>query len=152
MIFMNKQITSNKKARYNYHIINEYEAGIVLTGSEVKSCRNNDMNIANSYCFIDNKLQAKLINAYIAPFKNGGYCNHEPERERVLLLHKREIIKLKKAIAEKGMTIIPLVVYFNNKGKVKIKIGICKGKNAIDKRETIKKRDIEKEIKGKLKK
>lgn len=144
------KITSNKKARHDYHIIDEYEAGIVLTGSEVKSCRNNDMNISNSYCFIDNWLQIKILNSYIAPFKNGGYCNHEPERERVLLLHKKEIIKLKRAIAEKRMTIIPLEAYFNHHGKIKIKIGVCRGKNAIDKRETIKKRDYEKELKRKM--
>jgi SsrA-binding protein len=144
------KLTTNKKARHDYHIINEYEAGIVLTGSEVKSCRNNDINLSNSYCFIDNTLQIKLINAYIAPFKNGGYCNHEPERERILLMHKREILRLKRDIAEKGMTIIPLEAYFNNHGLIKIKIGVCKGKNAIDKRETIKKRDCEKELKRKI--
>lgn len=147
-----KNITENKKAKFDYHIIETYEAGIVLTGSEVKSCCNNHAIINNAYCFIDNNYQLSLIGSHIESFKEAGYFNHNPDRDRILLMHKKEIINLKRAISEKGMTIIPLQLYFNNNGKIKLKIGLCKGKNNIDKRETIKNRENDITLKRLIKK
>lgn len=148
-----KNITENKKAKFDYYVIETFEAGIVLIGSEVKSCCNHNASINNAYCFIDNDYQLKLIGSRIEPFKNAGYfSNYNPDRERSLLMHKKEIFNLKKAITEKGMTLIPLQLYFNDKGKIKLKLALCKGKNTIDKRETIKKRENDIELKRLIKK
>ena len=135
-----KMIADNRKARYAYAIDSVLEAGIVLTGSEVKSLRNGKATIAESYA------QAKdgeifLVNAYIPEYSKASRFNHEPKRVRKLLVHKREAAKLAAAIQREGMTLIPLKMYFNAKGRAKVELGIAKGKKLHDKRETEKQRD-----------
>ena len=141
---------NNRKAKYNYHILDKIEAGIVLTGTEIKSIRGGKANIKDSYATMKNG-EAFLINMHISAYENGNIFNHEETRTRKLLLHKNEIYKLNDKIRLEGFTLIPLKIYLN-RGKAKVLIGICKGKKNYDKREDIKKRDIEREIRGKLKK
>jgi SsrA-binding protein len=141
-------ITENRKARHDYHIIEVYEAGLVLTGSEVKSIRDKQVQLKDSYVsFI--KDEAFLQNAHIAEYKASSYNNHAPERLRKLLLNRNELNKIFGAIREKGLTCVPLKLYFK-KGKVKVEIALAKGKNVIDKRQTIKKRDASLEMKRTL--
>jgi SsrA-binding protein len=135
-----KKICDNRKVRFNYHIIETYEAGIVLLGSEVKSIRKGSINLNDAYCK-NRKGELFLSNSYIAPYDMGGYCNHEPLRERKLLLHKKQINKLIGKITEKGLSIVPLLVYLNEKNIVKIEIALVKGKRLYDKRQTIKERE-----------
>jgi len=146
-----KIVVSNKNAYRNFDIDEKFEAGIELTGTEVKSIRDGRINIKESFCrFKDHELF--LLKANISPYTHAKYFNHEPERKRKLLLHKRELRKLKNAVMQKGYSIIPLKVYFNTKGLAKMEIGLGKGKNIKDKREDLKnkaiKRDLEKELKG----
>ena len=143
-----KIIADNRKARYAYAIGDTLEAGIMLVGSEVKSLRSGKSTISESYA------QAKdgelwLVNAYIPEYTQASRFNHEPKRSRKLLVHKREANRLAAAIQREGMTLIPLKLYFNAKGKAKIEIGVAKGKKLHDKRETEKKRDWDRE-KGRL--
>ena len=141
-------ISENKKARFDYHIIETFEAGLVLTGSEVKSCRDRQVQLKDSYVsFIGN--EAFLQNAHIAEYKNSSYNNHVPERLRKLLLNRREIDEIYGALREKGLTCVPLKVYFK-KGRVKAEIALVKGKKLHDKREDIKKRDVSMELKKSL--
>lgn len=133
----------NKKAYYDYAILEEIEAGIVLTGTEIKSVRKGSVDLKDSYVLIRNR-EACLLNLYIAPYFEGNQFNHEERRTRTLLLHKREIMKLKASVLQQGVTLIPLKLYFK-KNHVKILIGVCKGKKLFDKRESIKKRDMERE-------
>lgn len=135
-----KIVCKNRKARFNYSILEKEEAGIVLSGSEVKSIRKGSININDAYCKNKNS-ELYLTNSYIAPYEMGGYLNHEPLRERKLLLHKKQIDRLIGKITEKGLTLVPLSVYFNQKNIVKIEIGLVKGKRLYDKRETIKERE-----------
>ncbi len=138
-------IAQNRKARYNYHILEEMEAGLCLFGSEVKSLRSGGANIAEAYVEMNNE-EAFLLNSYIAEYKQAyKNQNHEPYRKRKLLLHKKEIKKLSGKAQKKGLTIVPLSLYFNNKGIAKIKIALAEGKKLYDKRETEKKRDWERE-------
>lgn len=137
-------VAENRKARYNYAIEDTVEAGIVLLGSEVKSLRNGQANIANSYAEAKEG-QISLINAYIPAYAEANRFGHEERRPRRLLLHLREIAKLAQAINREGMTLIPLKVYFNDRGIAKMLLGIAKGKKAADKRETEKKRDWDRE-------
>jgi SsrA-binding protein len=135
-----KVVADNRKARYNYAIEDTLEAGLMLMGSEVKALRTGKATIAESYA------QAKdgeifLVNSYIPEYKMANRFNHEPRRDRKVLVHKREANKLAAAIQREGMTLIPLRVYFNPKGRAKIELGIAKGKKLHDKRETEKKRD-----------
>lgn len=130
----------NKKAKYNYYILEEYEAGLVLVGSEIKALRKGSANITDSYIRIKNN-EAYIINMFIDKYDESNIFNHEPTRERKLLLHKKEIKKLQEKKAIEGYTIIPLKVYLKN-GIAKVLIGICKGKKLYDKRETIKERDL----------
>lgn len=134
---------NNKKAYYNYFIENELEAGIVLVGTEIKSVKQGSINIKDSYIRIKNN-EAYIVNMYIEKYKSGNIFNHEPTRERKLLLHKKEINKLSEKISRDGYTLIPLKVYIKN-GKAKILIGLARGKKLYDKRESIKKRDLERE-------
>ena len=134
----------NRKARYDYHIEDEYEAGIVLTGTEIKSIRNGKMNIKDSYAIIKNE-EIYLLNAHIASYEKGNIFNHDETRTRKLLMHKKEIKKLNNKLILEGYTLIPLKVYFK-KGKAKILLGLAKGKKNYDKREDIKKRDIMREM------
>ena len=139
----------NRKARHDYDIISTYEAGIVLTGTEIKSIRNGKMNIRDSYVIIKNG-EAYLLNSHIASYEQGNRFNHEETRTRKLLLHKKEILKIEDKINIKGYTLIPIKLYFD-KGKAKIELGIAKGKHTYDKKETIKQRDIERETQKMLK-
>ena len=132
----------NKKARFDYFIIEEYEAGIELTGTEVKSVRNGSCNIRDCYGIVRNN-EIFLLNMFIDHYKEGNIFNHEETRTRKLLLHKKEINKIKKSIETNGYTLIPLKLYFNQRNKLKVLLGVCKGKKVYDKRESIKKRDLE---------
>jgi SsrA-binding protein len=145
-----KIIAKNKKIKMNYEVIEKMEAGISLTGTEVKSLREGKINFKDSYCKIKAG-EVFLIGMHISQYSYGGFYNHDPERPRKLLLHKREIYRLKSKIMEKGYTLIPSMIYFNDKGKVKIELALCKGKNKADRRETLKRRDIEREIRSRLK-
>ncbi|MBO4956767.1 MAG: SsrA-binding protein SmpB [Rickettsiales bacterium] len=140
-----KIIAQNRRARYEYFIEVEYEAGIVLQGSEIKSLRIGKANIQDSYIEFDKNGELFLINSYIAPYKLATIFNHEPTRKRKLLLKKREISKIINKIKLKGFTCIPLVLYINNKNYAKVKIAIAKGKKLYDKRESIKERDFKRE-------
>ena len=139
----------NRKARFNYDLIDTIECGIVLKGTEIKSIRAGKANIKDSYGIIKNN-EVYILNMHISPYENGGVFNHEETRTRKLLLHKNEILKLKNKLELEGFTLIPLKVYFVN-GKAKIELGLCKGKKLYDKREDVKKRDIEREIAKKYK-
>ena len=139
-------ITSNKKAYHDYHIIDKIEAGLELKGTEVKSLRAGHAHLKDSYARIRNG-EMFLLNAHISPYKySGGYDNHEPERDRRLLLHKREIIRLKRNIETKGLTLIPLKLYFTKRGIVKVELGMAKGKRQYDKRVAIAEKDMKREI------
>jgi SsrA-binding protein len=140
-----KIITTNKKAFYQFHIIEKIETGIVLTGSEVKALRAGRCNFKDSYARI-REGEVWLIGMNIGSYKNAGYSAHEPERQRKLLLHKDEIKRFHRKVLEKGVTLIPLKIYFK-KGIAKVEIGIATGKKEFDKRATIAKRDQEREIK-----
>ena len=135
---MSKHICQNKKARHDYMVLETLQAGIVLTGTEVKSCRAGAMSLPEAYVTFDPKGNAVLHGSNIAPYAMGTYNNHTPVHDRRLLLHKKEIRRLKRATETKGLTVIPLDAYFNDKGRVKLTIGLCRGKNVHDKRETLK--------------
>jgi len=135
-----KLIAENRQARYHYAVEDTLEAGIMLTGSEVKSLRTGQSNIAESYASVEEG-ELWLINGYIAAYKEAGVFGHEERRRRKLLVSKRELSRLWQAIGREGMTIVPLKMYFNDKGRVKLLLGIAKGKKVADKRETEAKRD-----------
>ena len=139
-----KLIARNKKARFNYDLSDRYEAGMVLTGSEVKSLRMGKANLSDSYARLKNG-EMWLVSCHISPYPFASYENHEPERPRKLLMHKREINKLSGKIQEQGMSLIPLAIYFK-RGRAKVELALAKGKKAHDKRQTIKKRDQQREI------
>ncbi len=140
----------NKKARFDYEIIETIEAGLVLTGSEVKSLREGKASIQDAYVrFI--KGEPYLIKATVNPYPQANIQNHEPERKRKLLLHKREIKKLLGKVKERGFTIIPLKLYFNKRGYAKVLIGLAKGKTKHDKREQIRRRDMDRQLARELK-
>jgi SsrA-binding protein len=139
-----KVITTNRKANFEYEIINKYEAGIVITGTEVKSLREGKVNLQESYGRII-KDEVWIVNSHINEYKYGNINNHEPTRNRKLLLNKREIRKIKQQLQEKGLTLVPLKIYFKG-SLVKVEIGIARGKKLYDKRESIKKRDIERNL------
>lgn len=145
-----KIITNNKHATYQYHILEKYEAGIELRGSEVKSLREGRINLKDAFCKIENG-EIFLYNAHISQYKSASVFNHDPERPRRLLLHKYEILKLEQKVKEKGLTIVPLKMYFNEKGLVKVEIALVKGKKLYDKREDIAKRDLERRIRKSIK-
>lgn len=130
----------NRKARHDYFIINEYEAGISLLGTEIKSIKKGSANISDSFGKVKNG-EIFLLNMYIAPYEEGNIFNHEERRDRKLLLHKKEILKINEQVTLKRYTIIPLKLYFKN-GKVKILIGVCQGKKLYDKRQSIKEKEI----------
>ncbi len=140
----------NKRASFEYQFIEKYDAGIVLTGTEVKSIRLGKINITDAYCFIKNN-EVFIKNMHISPYEQAGKFNHDPLRERKLLLTKHEINKLKRSVKEDGLTIVPIKLYINNKGLAKIQIALAKGKKLYDKRESIKKKDVERELQRKFK-
>lgn len=138
-----KNITVNRKARFEYSIIETYETGIVLTGTEVKALRQGKANLVDSYGSVKNG-EVWLVSANISIYEQGNINNHEPTRSRKLLLNKKEIRKLSSKIKEKGYTLVPLRLYFKN-GKIKVEMALAKGKKVYDKRETIAKRDYERD-------
>jgi SsrA-binding protein len=139
---------SNRKAYYEYQIEAKYNAGLVLTGTEVKSLREGKASFMDSYCvFNDGELFVRSL--HIAEYTHGSVYNHDPVRERKLLLEKRELRKLEGKIKEKGYTIVPLRIFFSEKGLVKMEIGLGKGKKVFDKRESIKSRETDRDIKRK---
>jgi len=139
----------NRKAKHDYFVEDTYEAGIALTGTEIKSIRAGNCNIKDSYGLVKNG-EVFLINMFVGQYKEGNIFNHEETRSRKLLLHKKEIRKIEKAREEKGLTLIPLKLYFKD-NKLKVLLGICRGKKDYDKRESIKQRDINKEVARNLK-
>ena len=139
----------NRKAKFDYFIEEEYEAGIVLTGTEIKSIRAGNCNIKDCYGIIRNN-EVFLLNMYVGQYKEGNIFNHEETRRRKLLLHKKEIKKLVQAIELNGLTLVPLKLYFKD-NKLKVALGICRGKKDYDKRESIKERDIKREVAKRLK-
>jgi SsrA-binding protein len=134
----------NRKARFDYEIFDTYEAGIALTGTEIKSIRNGNANIKDCYAIIKNN-EAYILNMYIKEYKEGNIFNHDETRTRKLLLHKKEIYKMRDAIDREGYTLIPLKLYFKG-NKAKLEIGVARGKKTYDKRESIKERDIKRDI------
>ena len=145
----NNILIDNRKANYNYFLLEEYVAGIALIGCEVKSFRNRDVNMSDSYCtFVGNELIIK--NMHISPYKNSSftYKDYDPKRDRKLLLTKRELRKLQKDVQAKGYTIVPVNLYTNDKGLVKLTIAMAKGKHTYDKSQTIKERDLDREMKN----
>ena len=144
-----KLIAENRKARHDYHLSDFVEAGLVLTGTEVKSCRDGRANLRQSYAEIRDG-EAWLIGAHISVYEQGNLNNHEPERSRKLLLHRRQVDNLWEAVREKGMTLVPTRMYFKG-GRAKVEIALAKGKDVHDKRADVVKRDADREIQRALK-
>jgi len=140
---------NNRKAKYDYQIFETIEAGIVLTGTEIKSIRDGKANLKDSYATVKNG-EAIIINMHISHYDKGNIFNHDETRTRKLLLHKKEILKLRDKIKLEGYTLVPIKLYFKN-GKAKILLGVAKGKKDYDKRESIKQKDIERDIRARLK-
>ncbi len=147
---MGTTIARNRKARHDYFIEDTMEAGIALVGTEVKSCREGRASFKDAYCdFIDGELY--LLQMHISPYTHASpQLNHDPERPRKLLLHKRELRHLLGKIKEKGLTIVPLAIYLKN-NRIKVEIALAKGKRQYDKRETIKKRDVDRQLRAAVK-
>lgn len=140
-----KMICVNRKASFNYHLEKKYEAGIALKGSEVKSCRDAKVQLVDSYASIE-KGEIFLYKAHISEYKQGGpFFNHEPARKRKLLLHKEEIQKIQAALNEKGFTLVPTKMYFK-KGRAKVELALAKGKNKGDKRQSLKEKDVKRDM------
>lgn len=144
------KIADNKKAYYNYFILEKIEAGIVLTGTEIKSIRKRHLNLKDSYGIVI-KGEIFLERVHISPFKEGNRFNHEPLRTRKLLLHKRQISRLIGKIKEEGLTLVPLSFYFNERGKIKVSLGLAKGKKLYDKRHVLAKKESDRQIERALK-
>ena len=140
----------NKKAYFEYEILSNFQAGIILLGSEIKSIRNNQVNLSDSYCIAINN-EVFIRNLHIGEYKHASHFNHEPKRERKLLLNKQEINKISNKAKDKGITIIPLRLFINNKNIAKLEIAIAKGKKIYDKRESIKAKDIERDLQRDIK-
>ena len=134
----------NRQASHNYFITDTIETGIVLTGTEIKSIRNGKCNIKDSYAIIKNN-EVYLLNTHISPYEQGNIFNHDETRTRKLLLHKKEILKLNNKVTLEGYTLIPLKIYFKN-GLAKVSLGVCKGKHTYDKKESLKEKDIAREL------
>jgi SsrA-binding protein len=135
-----KTVAENRRARYDYYIEDKFEAGIALTGTEVKSLRFGEGSIGESYAEVRGG-EAWLVNSNVPEFSHGNRFNHEPKRPRKLLLHRREVDKLQGAVERKGMTIVPLSIFFNSQGRAKVELALARGKNAADKRQSTKERD-----------
>ncbi|MBB5687345.1 SsrA-binding protein SmpB [Sphingobium boeckii] len=139
-----KVVAENRRARYEYFLEEFFEAGIALTGTEVKSLRFGEGSIAESYAEVKDS-QVWLVNANVPEFSHGNRHNHEPKRPRKLLLHEREVNKMRVAVQREGMTLIPMAVYFNSRGRAKVELALAKGKKIHDKRDTEKARDWKRE-------
>ena len=142
-------IADNRKALHDYAVLDTYEAGVALLGTEVKSIREGSVNLRDSYARID-RGEVWLLNVHIGPYSHTGYATHEDRRRRKLLLHAHEIRKLTGRVAEKGLTLVPLQMYFKN-GRVKVALALVKGKQEHDKRETIRKREVDRETRAAIK-
>ncbi|MBF0279086.1 MAG: SsrA-binding protein SmpB [SAR324 cluster bacterium] len=145
-----KVIAKNRRARFEYEVLQTFETGIVLKGTEVKSLRDGRVNMGDSHCRINAQLEVFLVNLHISPYEYGNRVNHEPLRERKLLLHKNEIRRLYGLLREKGLTLVPLKMYLN-RGNIKIELGLVRGKKLHDKRENLKKKEMEREVERNLK-
>ena len=144
-----RRIAQNKKARHDYFIEETYEAGIELTGTEVKSIRQGKVNLRDSYAYLKDS-EVFISGMHVSPYEQGNIYNHDPERRRKLLMHKREIVRIGHTIAEKGFTLVPLRVYFKD-GRAKVELGLCRGKHTIDKRQTLRKREQDRDVDRALK-
>jgi SsrA-binding protein len=142
-------VADNRKARHDYHILETYEAGVALLGTEVKAIREGRVNLRDSYARVDGG-EAWMLNVHISPYSHRGYADHAETRQRKLLLHRHEIRKLIGRTAEKGLTLVPLQMYFKN-GRVKVLVGLARGKQAHDKRETIRRREADRETRAAMK-
>jgi len=140
-----KLISSNKKAHFNYLLFDKFQAGISLLGTEIKSVRKNGASLADSYVKITDNLEAYLVNAHISPYEFGNIYNHDPKRDRKLLLNKKEILKILNKIKQEKYTVVPTQMYFSGRW-AKLEIALAKGKKLYDKRETLKKKDIQMDI------
>jgi SsrA-binding protein len=145
-----KTVAQNKKARFQYFIEDRFEAGISLQGTEVKAIREGKANIAEGYCHFNHKGELFLVDANIGQYSHGGYASHDAMRRRKLLMHKKELRKLEVKVNERGFTVVPLRLYFKD-GYAKLQIGLGKGKRNIDKRESTKKREADREIRRAMK-
>jgi SsrA-binding protein len=135
----------NKSASFEYHFIDKYVCGIVLTGTEIKSIRMNNANVNDAYCIV-NKDEIFIKSMHISRYNEGTYNNHEPMRDRKLLLKKKEILKIETELKDNGITVIPIALFINDRGLVKIEIAVAKGKKLYDKRDDIKEKDIKREL------
>jgi SsrA-binding protein len=144
-----KLIADNRKALHDYHILDEWEAGVALLGTEVKAIREGRVNLRDSFARLD-KGEIWLTNVHISPYSHTGYAHHDERRQRKLLLHRHEILKLTGRVNERGLTLVPLRMYFKN-GRVKVALALAKGKQAHDKRETIRKREVDRETRAAVK-
>jgi SsrA-binding protein len=142
-------VADNRKAFHDYHILESWEAGLVLLGTEIKAIREGRVNLRDSYARVDNG-EVWLANVHISPYSHTGYAHHEEKRQRKLLLHKHEINKLTGLVREKGLTLVPLQLYFKN-GRLKTQLALVKGKQAHDKREAIRKREVDRETRAAVK-
>jgi SsrA-binding protein len=145
-----KLIAENRKARFDYEIVETVEAGIELVGTEVKSLRQGQVNLRDSHAIIQHG-ECFLLNCHIAPYEFGNRWNHDPRRTRKLLLHKREILGLLQKVRQQGYTLVPLRIYFNDRGRVKVLLGLARGKRKYDKRETIQEREAQRRVERALK-
>ena len=144
---MQKQVNiKNKRAKFEYEILDKYTAGIVLSGTEIKSIRQSKASIAESFCEFNEAGELFIINMTIEEYTFGNYYNHKPKAERKLLLNKRELKKLQKDVQTKGLTIVPLLLFINDNGLAKLEIALAKGKKIYDKRDTIKDRDTKRQL------
>jgi SsrA-binding protein len=139
-----KNVVTNRRARYEYFVLESYEAGLALKGTEVKALRSGSANLQDGYVMV-RRGEFWLVGMHVSPFEKGNINNHDPLRDRKLLLHAKEIRKLTAKLQEKGLALIPLRIYFK-RNIAKVEIGLCKGKKSFDKRETIKQRDVERQL------
>ncbi len=145
MKFTTKVNIKNRKAKFEYHVQDDFVAGIVLMGSEIKSIRLSKVNMQDAYCFVENG-EVWIVNLHISSYDNAGFVSHEPLRRRKLLLNRREIDKIDKKLKEQGLTLIPLRLFTTDKGLAKIQIAIGKGKKLYDKRDDIKQKDMKRDM------
>ena len=141
----NKVVAQNRKARHDYFILDTFECGIVLTGTEIKSVRAGNLNLKDSYASLEEG-ELWLLGVHISPYEKGTYYNHEPERKRKLLLHRHELIRLRGKIREKGLTLVPLSVYIKEGRRAKVELALAQGKSAHDKRDAIADRDAKRDM------
>ena len=141
----NKTVAQNRKARHDYFIVDAFECGIVLTGTEIKSVRAGNLNLKDSYASLEAG-ELWLVGVHISPYEKGTYYNHEPERRRKLLLHRHELLRLKGKVREKGLTLVPLSVYIKEGRRAKVALALARGRTAHDKRDAIADRDAKRDM------